>query len=265
MTFPRATFFFVALAVLHASPGIAGSSGSGSIYQGRRQATGVIAQTRTYRSPPRTNAASSAPAVRGVRYSRGPVLVPLAGMTFCGHDPTIPGGLTCALPPPPRPRLSNNRPPRRQPTPDEVARVLADRAISLAPRPQLRLAPARRGLTGLPSYFWLARRPRRIEASAGVGGVTVIAQARPVQFVWNYGDGTDHATRRSGRKWTRRRPGTIQHTYEGKGRYSLVVEVIWEARWRLGLGPWQSLGYFTNSATRSYRVRSVVPVLVKAR
>jgi hypothetical protein len=83
--------------------------------------------------------------------------------------------------------------------------------------------------------------------------------------VWTYGDGTDHATRRSGRKWTRRRPGSIHHTYEGKGRYALEVEIIWLARWRLGLGPWQSLGYFSNSSTRNYRVRSVVAVLAKPR
>jgi hypothetical protein len=93
----------------------------------------------------------------------------------------------------------------------------------------------------------------------------VVAQARPVQYVWTYGDGTDHATRRSGRRWTRRRPGSIHHTYEGKGRYTLTVEVIWEARWRIGFGPWRPLGYFTNSDSRPYRVRSVVATLVRAR
>lgn len=202
--------------------------------------------------------------VAGVRYARGPQLVPLVGQVLCGHDPRIPGGLTCVLPPPPKPQVGD-APRRRPPTPDEVARRLADRAIALAPRPRLRFAPARRGLTGLPSFFWLAERPRPITATAGVGGLLVTAQARPVQFVWNYGDGTDAATRGPGRRWTKRRAGTIKHTYEGKGRYTLEVEVIWQARWRIGTGEWLSLGYFTNSTSRDYRVRSIVPVLVKPR
>jgi hypothetical protein len=169
------------------------------------------------------------------------------------------------LPLPPKPNVADVQRRRRPPTPDEVARRLADRAISLAPRPRLRFSPARRGLTGLPSYFWLAQPPRPIEARAGIGGISVTAQARPVQYVWTYDDGTDKVTRKPGRKWTRKRPGSIPHVYEAKGRYQLEVEVIWEARWRLGLGAWRSLGYFSNSATRSYRVRSVVAVLVKAR
>jgi hypothetical protein len=86
-----------------------------------------------------------------------------------------------------------------------------------------------------------------------------------VQYVWNYGDGADLATRGPGRRWTKRRAGTIKHVYEGKGRYPLEVEVIWQARWRIGSGPWQQLDYFSNSATRNYRVRSLVPVLVKPR
>lgn len=244
---------------------LAGESGSGSIYQGRRQAAGVKATARTYTPPEGGKYVAPTAEVAGHRLERGPQLVPLAAQVFCAHDPRIPGGRTCVIPPPPRPGITNTPRPRRAPTPDEVARRLADRTISLAPRPRLRFAPARRGLTGLPSYFWLAQRPRTIQAQAGVGAITVTAQARPVQYVWTYGDGTDRATRRSGRRWTRKRAGSIAHTYEGRGRYTLEVEVIWHARWRLGSGAWRSLGYFSNSATRSYRVRSVVAVLVKPR
>lgn len=192
------------------------------------------------------------------------MLTPLVAQTVCGHNPLIPGGQTCAIDPP-RPSVGVDRPRRRPPAPEEIARRLTDRAIRIAPRPELRLAPGRRGLTGLPSYFWLARRPRRIEASATAGGVVVTAQARPVQYVWTYGDGSDEATRRSGRRWTRKRNGTISHTYETKGRYRLVVEVIWHARWRIAGGAWRSLGYFSNSDSRAYRVRSVIPVLVRSR
>ena len=236
------------------------------ITRGSRQQTGVRAEaTVSYSSSVADAHRASSTEVAGVRMERGPVLVPLASQVSCGHDPRIPGGLTCFVPPPPRPELSNARPPRRRPTPDEVARRLTDRAIRLAPRPQLRFAPGRRGLTGLPSYFWLGEPPEPIVARAGVGGLTVTAQARPVQYIWNYGDGQDKATRRPGRRWTKKRPGSIHHTYEAKARYAVTVEVIWQARWRIGTGAWQSLGYFTNSSTRTYRVRSIAPVLVRAR
>jgi hypothetical protein len=126
----------------------------------------------------------------------------------------------------------------------------------------LKLAPRGIGLTGLPSYFWLAQRPRPISAQARVAGLVVTAEARPVQYVWSFGDGTDRVTRGAGRRWTQRRPGNIDHTYETTRRYRVLVEVIWEARWRFGTGAWRPLGYFTNSDTRGYRVREVIAVLV---
>jgi hypothetical protein len=129
----------------------------------------------------------------------------------------------------------------------------------------MRLAPRAVGLTGLASYFWLARRPRPITASAGVPGLTVTAQARPVQFVWDFGDGAEKTTRKSGRRWRARRPGNIAHVYQTRGRYRTTVEVIWEARWRVGGGSWRPLGYFTNSDSRRYRVRQVIAVLVRSR
>jgi hypothetical protein len=257
----------VVVVVLLLNPAEALAGGSARIAQGFRTAGVKASATATYSRPSRQSAARgySAEQVAGVRYSRGVVLAPLVGQVLCGHDPRIPGGLTCALSPLPRPQVADAPRRRRPPNPEDVARALADRTIALAPRPQLRFAPARRGLTGLPSYFWLAQRPQPIVARAGAGSVTVTAEARPVQFVWNYGDGTDHATRGPGRRWTKKRLGTIKHTYEGKGRYPLEVEVIWQARWRMSLGPWRSLGYFSNSTSRTYRVRSMVPVLVRAR
>ena len=139
-----------------------------------------------------------------------------------------------------------------------------DRAVALAPKPRLRITPRRRGLTGLESYFFLAERPRPIRAQAGVRGLIVTAEARPVQYVWTFGDGSDTVTRHHGRRWTKKRPGNIDHVYEAKQRYRVRVEVIWRARWRIGLGPWRTLGYFTNSDSDRYRVGELVPVLVRS-
>jgi hypothetical protein len=161
------------------------------------------------------------------------------------------------------PRRRRGRPAR--PSPEDLARIAADRAIALAPKPRMRVAPRGVGLSGLTSYFWLARRPRAITASAGIPGLTVTAQARPVQYVWSFGDGADKVTRTSGRRWRARRPGNIGHMYQARGRYRTTVEVVWEARWRIGGGAWRPLGYFSNSDGRRYRVRQVVAVLVRSR
>lgn len=179
----------------------------------------------------------------------------------CGHDPRWAGGLTCALAPP-SPAIAADDPAPRRRSPDEVARRLADRAIALAPKPQLRLAPRGVGLAGLESYFWLAERPRRIQARARVAGLVVVAEARPIQYVWTFGDGADRVTTKPGRRWTSRRPGNIGHTYEARDRYRVSVEVVWEARWRFGRGAWRHLGYFSTSDSRTYRVREVIGVLV---
>lgn len=163
------------------------------------------------------------------------------------------------------PRESTKRKKPARPSPEQLAAAAADRAIALAPEPELRVAPARVGLTGLPSYFWLAREPEPITAQASAGGVVVTAEARPVEFVWDFGDGGEKVTSHSGRRWSPRRAGSIAHLYETKGRYGLTIDVIWEARWRVGGGSWQSLGYFSNSDARLYPVREVVAALVVPR
>jgi hypothetical protein len=154
----------------------------------------------------------------------------------------------------------DRRPP--PPSPEELARIAADRAVSLAPAPQLEIAPSRVGLTGLDSYFWLAEEPEPISATAQVPGLRVVAEARPVQYVWSFGDGTDKVTSHPGRPWTEERPGDIAHLYESRGRYEVGVEVVWEARWQVTGGPWQSLGFFSTSDSESYPVRQMVALLV---
>lgn len=147
------------------------------------------------------------------------------------------------------------------PTPADIARTAFDRALSLAPEPQLAVAPGEIGLTGLDSYFWLAEPPTAISATAGVPGLTVTATAVPVEFRWDFGDGHDKVTSSSGRRWTRNSDGNISHLYEKKGIYDISVEVIWAASYRINGGAATSLGYFSTSDARSYPVREMVAVL----
>ena len=137
-----------------------------------------------------------------------------------------------------------------------------DQAVAAATIPELRLAPSAVGLTGLDSFVWLANRPESIEAVASVPGLTVIAQARPVQYVWDFGDGATAVTSHPGRPWSPHQPGDIAHLYEVRGAYAVGIEVIWSARWQVAGGPWVDLGFFSTSGSQPYAVRQVVTRLV---
>ncbi|MGH2791804.1 MAG: hypothetical protein ACRDJ0_12595 [Actinomycetota bacterium] len=133
---------------------------------------------------------------------------------------------------------------------------IIDRVIELVAAPDLELAPAEVGLTGLETYVWIDA-PEDVLVTAVAGGTTVQARAFPSQYLWAWGDGDDTLTYDSGRPWTRHQPGTIEHIYETRGRYDLSVEVVWEAQWRIGGGPWQPLGFFSLSDTVDYPVRQI--------
>ncbi|MGH2818056.1 MAG: PKD domain-containing protein [Actinomycetota bacterium] len=151
------------------------------------------------------------------------------------------------------------------PSPEQLAAIAADRAMDLAQDPALEIAPSRIGLTGLDSFFWLAEAPRPVQATASAGGLSVTAEARPVQYVWDFGDDTDKVTEEPGRPWTRWLDGNVAHMYQTRARYEVAVEVVWSARWRIGAGAWEPLGFFSNSDTREYPVRQMIAMLVRAR
>lgn len=148
--------------------------------------------------------------------------------------------------------------------PANPAAVLWDRARALAPAPALRIAPAHIGLTGMETYVWLARRPRPIAAGARAGGISATATARPVRYVWDFGDGTTITTDHPGHPWSPQRDGSIAHVYETKGRYRISVTTVWEARWRAG-GAWIPLGRFATTGGRGFPVREMITVLVPPR
>ena len=182
---------------------------------------------------------------------------------------SVVGGVDChARVTPTRDRPDNERRRRRRAprvSPEQLASIAYDRARSLAPEARLEVTPDTVGLTGLPSYFHLDSPPQPIAATASAGGVTVTAAARPVQYVWDFGDGKNKVTTHSGRAWSRKKPGNVDHLYERVGRYELAVEVIWQAQWRVNGGPWQPLGYFSTSDSRSYPIRQVRSALVRQR
>ena len=137
--------------------------------------------------------------------------------------------------------------------------------MRLAEWPELQVAPRRVGLTGLRSFFWLDRRPRPVTARASLPGMVVTAYAAPERFTWDFGEGATVTTDHIGRAWTPHRGGSVGHLYETRGTYRVRVEVLWRAIWRVGEGPWQHLGYFTNGDEQSYPVRQMVAMLTRRR
>lgn len=167
--------------------------------------------------------------------------------------------------PPPVPNRPERPGRRPRPSAESLAQSAYERVVELAPRPALDVAPGRVGLTGLPSYFWVGNDLAPVTASASAGGVTVTATARPAQYRWDFGDGTDRTTNHGGRAWTKRNPGNVGHLYETKGRYEPSVTLTWVASWRINGGPWQPLGYFSTTGSVQYPVREVRAVLVQAK
>ena len=70
-------------------------------------------------------------------------------------------------------------------------------------------------------------------------------------------------TRDPGRRWTPRRDGSIEHTYEAARTYDLRVTIEWSASWSLNGGPAQPLGSFTTSDSVEYPVREVIAFLTR--
>ena len=267
----------LALVGVIVSPGFADARGRAEIVTfGNRGAPGVAADAFVHRS---TAGPATTPAFSEDGGSEDPTLASVAPAigtptNRCsatnlggGFTYSFANGVECAsfsAPSPDDPIRRDGRRPR-PPSAEQIAAALFDRAVSLAPDPQLEVAPSRIGLAGLRTYLWLAEPPEPIVASAAAGRSIVTAVASPGQFVWSFGDGSDRVTDDSGRSWTARRRGSIGHVYQAAGGYRLGVEVVWEARWREGAGPWRPLGYFSTADSRPYAVREVLAWLVRAR
>ena len=247
----------------------------------RRHPAGVGAQV-TYEEPdlvaPRPNAVSSPIKPSGTLKATG-VAAPLAlsahnciprtdargvSLAYTFVESGVADCVSFVSPPPPEPGnpARPHRRPRR-PSPEALAQSAYDRVIELASQPDLGVAPARIGLTGLKSFFWIDNDMAPVSATAGVRGLTVTAQAQPTEYTWDFDDGSTRTTRHQGRPWTRTRNGNVGHLYETKGRYEPAVTVVWAARWRVNRGPWDDLGYFSTAGSAEYPVRGMISVLVR--
>ena len=265
---PLPVIFSCLVALLPVSAHAQVSGGDGFVYdEGFDEPKGIGASARSYLPPIQPSAPSPGLSPRRVPGERAPQprYLPLT----CVAVPEGNGDSVMSLDQDAcrtsSPEDDEVRRRRRLPSPYELAWLAADRAMSVAQWPRLEIAPNRVGLTGLRSFFWLERAPAPVTASASVPGLVVTAEAHPVRYTWSFGEGRSRSTPHSGRAWSKRRPGNVPHMYERRGRYRVGVAVLWEARWKLGAGAWEHLGYFSNEDSRLYRVRQMVAMLTRAR
>ena len=276
---------FLALTAVVAAATNASAQGGGGfarvVSHGKERAPGVKATAvATYRPPQRTNrpqrAFTTVSGATVVQEVPAPVALSAhnciprtdargVSLAYSFVESGVADCVSFVSPPPPEPANAArpDRPPR--PSPEALAQRAYDRVIELAPQPDLGVAPARTGLTGLKSFFWIDNDMGPVSATAGVRGLTVTAQARPVEYTWDFGDGSTRTTQHPGRPWTKARNGNVGHLYETKGGYEPTVTALWAARWRVNGGPWRDLGYFSTEGSVDYRVRQVLALLVRRR
>jgi hypothetical protein len=147
---------------------------------------------------------------------------------------------------------------------------LAEQASAQQPWPRLvvNVNPAR-GLTGLPSWFWLAGgSPTMPDVTASAGGLTVTVRATLARVTWDFGD---HATLDTGTNVGRPFPaqGGVQHVYQtdtfgmpagAQVRAFLTFRVTFS----VNAGPFRDLGLKSQPYTASYVVNQLQPEAVNA-
>lgn len=100
-----------------------------------------------------------------------------------------------------------------------------------------------RGLVGLKTWFWIEG-AAEVSDSLKAFSRRVDVKARPVKYVWEFGDGAEKTTSSPGRPYPRRSP--VTHVYErssaayGRG-YPVTVTVVLKVRWRVDGGGWRPL------------------------
>jgi hypothetical protein len=184
-----------------------------------------------------------------------------AGQTgYYAYDPT--GailGVVC---------VGNGAPPPGAPAPSPLE--LAQQASAAQPWPVLQFGinPAT-GLTGLPSWFWLAGSPQMPDAAASAGPLTVRVHATLIDVDWNFGDGGGLS---SGTNVGQPFPATggIQHVYEtdtfGRpGGYILNALLRYEVTYSVNGGPFSVLGIKARPFVTTYQVNQLQPEAVSAR
>ncbi|CAN5594237.1 hypothetical protein BH18ACT1_BH18ACT1_14210 [soil metagenome] len=139
---------------------------------------------------------------------------------------------------------------------ERVVRQISLGAIDLGVR------PGTRGITGIPSLFWVEGYDGRpLQRSISELGVTVDVRVILDTATWDFGDGSP-PTSGIGRPWPAR--SDVRHAYartspEGEP-YAVRVDPAFRAEYRVDGGAWQRLAPLARTAAVAYDVNEVQAV-----
>lgn len=168
------------------------------------------------------------------------------GVAIGSPQAVCPGPTATTQPPPPPP----------PPGPVEV------QAEVPLPSAAIAFDPEHVGLTQLPTFFWAQGVGQTVEVKAEIDGYSITAEASPISYVWNFGDGTS-ATSAS--------PGSSSgpaatHTYTEAGTYNVSVSVEYSGTFVYagagGTGTEPLGDYYSGPFTVAYVVQQVRSELV---
>jgi hypothetical protein len=164
-------------------------------------------------------------------------------------------GLVCV------PGPSGNFPPATSP---ELA--LAEKASSQQPWPSLTMGVnPTTGLTGLPTWYWLAGGNTNIpDATASAGSLTVSVRARLAGVTWEFGDGIAADSPDIGQPYPAQ--SDVQHIFQtdtfGRSGYLTQAVLRYLVTYSVNGGPWLTLGVKTTAFSRLYPVNQLQPEAV---
>lgn len=130
----------------------------------------------------------------------------------------------------------------------------------------VRINPSQ-GLVGAESWFWIEGYDGKpVTHSTDALGIPVTVEARPMEFLWSFGDGTTVVTTSPGVAFPRE--SEIRHVFERSsasvpGGYPVEVRFNFAVRYRAGGSDWVELPGITRVATARYQVRESQAVLTR--
>jgi len=125
------------------------------------------------------------------------------------------------------------------------------------PGGEIGVEPGLRGLANLQSYFWLEG-AERAPVDLQVGGSTVHAEFRVVEYRWSFGRGEPLVTQGPGRPGLESEVNTV---FRRRGVYPVEVTVVWVAEAFLDGRRVGEVDDLASSAEMSYPVAELRTVL----
>lgn len=147
----------------------------------------------------------------------------------------------------------------------QVVNGNATRPVAESVRNRMEVAPGNigvrpdtRGVTGIPSLFWVDNAPSSMVQSTSAFGVTVTVTATLSDVAWSFGDGSEVLHGGLGQPWPQR--SDVRHNYRDTGSFSVTASLTYLAAFTASNGAGGQLAPITITFSRPYEVHEVQAV-----